>query len=132
MTPRAPAARALSIYRLPSVLPPFIATKTEPGLTRRESYSTALIGSAESPAEPAAVISVMRARQSMSELNCSWIGAFCTRKEVSGQSEQRFWFLWAPVYPEPGLVHARSRCPQSGYRVQQHLLPQSLCASASR
>ena len=44
--PSAPAARALSMYRFPSVVPPFIATKTEPGRTRRESYSMPVMGSA--------------------------------------------------------------------------------------
>ena len=47
MMPSAPAAMALSTYLLPSVDPPFMATKTEPGRTRRESYSMPVIGASE-------------------------------------------------------------------------------------
>src|SRR5271157_1850100 len=36
----APAAMAWSMNRLPSLVSPFMATKTVPGRTRRESYST--------------------------------------------------------------------------------------------
>src|SRR3954471_21557572 len=66
MMPRAPAAMALSTYRLPSVVPPFMATKIEPGRTRRESYSMPVMGWEEEPEEPTAVISAMRSGQSMS------------------------------------------------------------------
>ena len=37
-----------------------MATKTEPGWTRRESYSTPLIGAAEVPAEPIDATSEIR------------------------------------------------------------------------
>jgi hypothetical protein len=53
---------------LPSVEPPFMATKTAPGRTLRESYSIPVIGAAELPAESAAVISVMRSCQSILRL----------------------------------------------------------------
>jgi len=58
--PSAPAARALSTYRLPSVEPPFMATNTAPGRTRRESYSTPVTGCTESPLASTAVTSSTR------------------------------------------------------------------------
>src|SRR5690348_7581453 len=59
------------MYRLPSVEPPFMATKTAPCLMRRESYSTPVMGCAESPEAPTPVISAISSFQSMSEIDCS-------------------------------------------------------------
>ena len=87
MKPSAPAARALSMYRLPSVEPPFIATKTEPGLMRRESYSMPVMGSEESPDAPTAVISAARSFQFMSEVivDC-WDGQVVAAAKSTGMA----------------------------------------------
>ena len=66
MMPSAPAAMALSTYLFPSVDPPFMATKTEPGRTRRESYSMPVMGASELPVAPTAVISSVSSFQFMS------------------------------------------------------------------
>ena len=52
MMPSAPEAMAFSMKRLPSVVPPRIATKTAPGRTRRESYSMPVMSASDAPAEP--------------------------------------------------------------------------------
>ena len=51
--------------RLPSVEPPFIATKTAPGWIRRESYSMPVMGVEELPAESTEETSAMRSCQIM-------------------------------------------------------------------
>ena len=45
-----------------------MATKTAPGRTRRESYSTPLIGASELPAEPMDATSEMRSFQFIQKL----------------------------------------------------------------
>jgi hypothetical protein len=66
---------AFSTKRLPSVDPPFMATKTAPGRTRRESYSMPVMGAAELPAKPAEVISAMSSFQIISGLIVDGAGA---------------------------------------------------------
>jgi len=61
---------------LPSVEPPFMATKIEPGRTRRESYSMPVMDCAESPPAPMAVTSLINSFQIILSLivDCGWGG----------------------------------------------------------
>src|SRR5579859_5530235 len=87
MMPTAPEAIALSMKRLPSVEPPFMATKTEPGRTRRESYSMPVMSRSESPDAPTASTSAMR---SFHFISCSIVDGVRRSQQVScDQGQER-------------------------------------------
>src|SRR5579875_3459935 len=86
--PRAPAAIAFCTKRLPSVTPPFMATKTAPGRMRRESYSIPAICACDAPAAPTCATSAMSSFQFIpwlivvrerEVLACAMDDDFCSR-----------------------------------------------------
>src|ERR1700743_2441916 len=120
--PRAPEVMGFSMKRLPSVVPPRVATKTAPERTRRESYSIPVIGASDAPAEPSEAISAMR---SFHFMLCSIVevlsramhdnarpgrdhGSRCGRLFADGTAADHLYFQARVGYGDDDLAHGKA------------------------